>query len=269
MVTKSSGTYGLYDTALEKAKSAWGNIILSHITPRHLDTLLSDMVRSGLKIPTVNKNYRHIKAALKKAQKWGYIQKNLSWPDMLEEEKYLRYLMPDQLISVIKEIEDPKYVDCVLFAAYSGLRSGEIVRLQWSDIDNPKDFLRISPKQKNHREDRIPINSNMRSIIDRCRIREGDKVFRFQTRQTLSKKFKAAVRAAGLEDVRFHDLRHTFGSHLALSGQGDATIQKLMRHKSRASTEVYTRLAPDHLRDASEKVNYGPMPLPKKKVKLQ
>jgi integrase len=257
--TKAISTYQLYDTALEKAKSAWGDIPLTQITTRHIDRLMTDMTRAGLSPPSVNKNRRHLKAALAKAYEWQYLKIPVRFPKPLGEEEKLRYLTNRQLKSIIQKLDDEEFADCCLFSAYTGLRSGEIIRLQWKDLDSPEGFLRVSPKQKNKRESWIPINSNARAILERCRRRDNIKPFRFRTRQTLSKKFKAAARESGLGSYRFHDLRHTYGSHLAMMGENEAVIQQLMRHKSMASTFIYTRLSPRHLKDASEKVNYGPM----------
>ena len=219
------------------------------------------MIRAGLKIPTVNKNYRHVKAALNKAYEWKYLSKPIRFPKQIEEEEKLRFLTNSQLMKIIEKTDDEEYADCCLFSAYTGLRSGEIIRLFWDDVDNPYGFLRISPKQKNKKEAWIPINTNARSILKRCRQRGHRQPFRFKTRQTLSKRFKVAARAADLGRFRFHDLRHTFGSHLAMKGENQVTIQQLMRHKSMSSTMIYTKISPEHLRKASEKINYGPMPV--------
>ncbi len=264
-VRSSSGTFECYETALKKAKESWGNIILTDLTPRHIDRLTTDMVKAGLAIPTVNKNYRHVKAALKKFFEWYKMPEPFKWPSRLQEEEKLRYFTSKDLVKIIAKIDDLEFVDLCLLAAYEGLRNSELVRLRFEDIDNPEGYLRITSEQKNKTEARIPINKGGRAVLDRCIERGGDKVFRFEARQTISKKFKKAARAAGYPQGRFHDLRHTFGAHLALEGEREATIQKLMRHKSMASTQIYTKLAPDHLREASEKVNYGPIPLPKSK----
>jgi integrase len=264
-VTTEPTTYELYEEALSKAKSAWGDIILSHITHRHISRLLKDMLKSGLAPATVNKNYRHLKRALRTAMKWKYIANPIDFPKPVKEQKVTRYMTESQLRRVMKEIFDEEFADLCLFAGYTGLRNSEIIRLQWEDVDNPSGFLRITAKQKNKEDSWIPINRNARAILERCRSRSVEKPFRFKTRQTVTKKFKAAARKAGLGKFRFHDLRHTYGSHLAMKGEREATIQQLMRHKSMASTFTYTRLLPEHLIEASEKVNYGPMPLPKKK----
>ena len=261
--TCSHATYVQYDVALRKAKAAWDNIPLNHIGTRHIDTLVADMSREGLKIPTINKVIRHVKAALIKAYRWEYIKSPVRFPKMMKEEKQLRFLSSKQLRSIIVAIDDQEFADFCLFAAYTGLRSGEIMRLQWKDIDNPEGFLRVSPQQKNKTDTRIPINTSTRSILNRCKARGTEKVFRFNCLTWISQKFKAAAVAAGLKDTRFHDLRHTFASHLAMAGEDLKSIQDLMRHESIASTMVYAKVSPEHLRKASEAVNYGPMPMPK------
>lgn len=259
--TCADSTYVQYDVALRKAKAAWGDIPLNHVSARNIDTLIADMSREGLKVPTINKVLRHVKAALMKAFRWDYIKSPVRFPKMLREEKQLRFLSSDQLRGIISAINDQEFVDFCMLSAYTGLRSGEILRLLWSDIDNPEGFLRVSPKQKNKHETRIPINSAAKAILNRCESRGTSKVFRFDCLTWMSQKFKAAAVSVGLKDTRFHDLRHTFASHLAMAGEDLKSIQDLMRHESIASTMVYAKVSPEHLRKASEAVNYGPMPV--------
>lgn len=259
--TTGAETYRLYSDALKKAKSCWGDIPLNHITERHIDSLIADMTRSGLKIPTVNKNYRHVKAALKKAQEWQYIKNPIKFPKQIKEKKQVRYLPIKDLRKIISIIDDLEFLDFCMFSGYTGLRSGEIIRLQWRDIDNPEGFIRIVPEQKNKEDSRIPINSNARAILERCKARGHKKIFRFITRTWISQKFKKYIRDAGFENYRFHDLRHTFASHLAMKGKSLQAIQELMRHKSYESTKIYAQLSPDYLKEVSESLDYGPMPI--------
>ena len=265
--TTRSSTYILYDVALRKATDAWGNIPLSHITVRHIDKLTGDMKRAGLSFPTVNKNLRHVKAALKKAYEWEYLKSPIRFPRMVKEEESLRFLSVEQLRSLMGKIDDLEFADFCLLACYTALRSGELLRLQWPDVDNPQGFLRISPEQKNKTESRIPINEPARAILDRCKERSGAKVFRFACRTWISQKFKHYARAAGLPENRFHDLRHTFGAQLTMSGGDLKSIQGLMRHKSITSTMIYAKVSPEHLKQVSDKLNFGPMPVGKKEVK--
>ena len=257
----SESTYEGYQTALNKAIACWGDIPLGHVTTRHIDRMVQDMFKAGLKAPTINKNRRHLRAALNKAVEWNYLKNPVKFPTEVKEEKRSRFLNKKQLAMVLSKINDDEFIDVVLLGAYTGLRSSEILRLTPEDIDNPDGFLRVSSKQKNKQESWIPINQAARTILERCLSRGHEKIVRFKTRQTISKKFKKAVRAAGFEIPRFHDLRHTFGSHLAMADVGEKTIQELMRHKSMVSTLIYTHVSPKHLADASAKINYGPMPI--------
>ena len=260
--TCSNASYVQYDVALRKAKAAWGDIPLNHIGSKHIDTLMADMSRENLKVPTINKVLRHVKAALMKAYRWEYIKSPVRFPKMLREEKQLRFFSSQQLQCIIGKIFDDEFSDFCLFSAYTGLRSGEIIRLLPTDVDNPDGFLRISPKQKNKHESRIPINAHARAILEKRLTKDSKKVFRFECLTWISQKFKSAAVSAGCPNARFHDLRHTFASHLAMAGEDLKSIQDLMRHESIASTMVYAKVSPEHLRQASEAVNYGPMPVP-------
>ena len=95
--------------------------------------------------------------------------------------------------------------------------------------------------QKNKKEDRIPINKNSRAILKRCATRAKGRatVFRPMTKDFVTHKFKKYIRKAKLPDhIRFHDLRHTYGSYLAMKGHGEKTVQELMRHASIESIKI-------------------------------
>src|SRR5262249_54818859 len=79
---------------------------------------------------------------------------------------------------------------------------------------------------------------------------DGDLVFAHpQTgspldRSKVTKRFKAACRAAGVREVKFHDLRHTFATRLAASGQPLRTIQEFLGHADSKTTQIYAHYAP-------------------------
>ena len=60
------------------------------------------------------------------------------------------------------------------------------------------------------------------------------------------KKFESTVQKAGVQDLRFHDLRHTFASHLVMNGVDIKTVQELLGHGTLTVTMRYSHLAPDH-----------------------
>ena len=67
--------------------------------------------------------------------------------------------------------------------------------------------------------------------------------------------FKSACRKTGIIDFRFHDLRHTFASHLVMRGVGLRAVQKLLGHCDMKLTMRYAHLAPGHLRDSINVLN--------------
>ena len=78
---------------------------------------------------------------------------------------------------------------------------------------------------------------------------DTERLFPF-TRHQVTSAFKRAVRRAGIKDFRFHDLRHTFASYLAMGGANMRTIQELLGHKDMRMTLRYSHLSPAHLKEA-------------------
>ena len=77
------------------------------------------------------------------------------------------------------------------------------------------------------------------------------------TRGDIKKGFASALRRAGIENFRFHDLRHTFGSHLIMQGVDLRTVQQVMGHKEIKMTMRYSHLSPGHVQEAMEKLDHA------------
>ena len=268
--SRADGTFKLYQQALGKASECWGdNMAVNQITGRHIDQLTSSLLLAGLSSAYVAKIYRHTKAALKKAVEWDYA-KPISFPKPPRVTTRIRYIPVPALMAIMEQVNDPEFYDFCILTSYLGLRTGESLRLRPDDIDNPKGFLRISSEQKNKQESRVPINPTGREIFGRCQERmalapKRKTLWRWSDVSHMGNLFKKAVRAAGFEDYRFHDLRHTFASYMAMRGEPLKTIQDLMRHKSITSTLVYAHLSPEHLVEASNRFVIGSLPTSKPK----
>lgn len=251
-------TCELYHIALDKVKECWGDISLRDISYKDLDNFKTFMKKKKLSSSTVNKNFRHVKAAINKAIKWKYIDKGtLEFPGLEEVDEQLRYLQSSELNQIIEATDDEELKDVYLLAAYTGLRAQELLRLTVNDIDNPVNTIRILSTQKNRKFDNIPISSKAREILNRCMARSDGKgyIFRFKSRSWISVNFKRSAAKVGLEK-RFHDLRHTYGSHLAMKGVPLKAIQELMRHASMDSTLVYAKVSPSCVAEMNEALNY-------------
>jgi integrase len=166
------------------------------------------------------------------------------------------------------EREDQQDAEIVRVAAYAGLRQGELLALRWRDVDFAGSALTIAramsagveSSTKSGHVRRVPLADQAAAALDRMSRREhfttsGDLVFcnvlgRPLDDSALRRRYRRAQTAAGVRPLRFHDLRHTFGSLLAMRGVDVVTIQKAMGHSTLATTSRYL-----HARPAAEQAH--------------
>ena len=154
----------------------------------------------------------------------------------------------------------------VLAAAMTGLRQGELLGLRWRDVDWRAQRIRVrntfvrgehSAQGKSALSTRrsVPMTDRLAGELDRWSRRTvygGDDDLVFAHPQTgtpidrtkVTRRFQEACRAAGVRPVRFHDLRHTFATRLAASGQPMRTIQEFLGHADSKTTQIYAHYAP-------------------------
>lgn len=180
----------------------------------------------------------------------------------IEEVEALLLAVPDD---VLGSIEGTLY----LMAAMTGLRQGELLGLRWSDVDWLAGKVRVRRAYvrgeygttKSRRGFRaVPLADRVGAELEALSRRsafttDDDLVFGHpQTgtpldRSKVRKRFKAAVKSAGVRDVRFHDLRHTFGTRMAAVGVPMRTVQEWMGHADFKTTLIYADYSPDERRD--------------------
>jgi integrase len=162
--------------------------------------------------------------------------------------------------------DDAQDAELVRVAAYAGLRRGELVALRWRDVDFTEQKILVrralsgeaevrSTKSRRPRE--VPLPDQAAAALHRLRLRgeftgPDDYVFanRFGRRldpSALRRRYERARDAAGLEPLRFHDLRHTYGSLLVAGGIDLPSVKAAMGHARITTTERYL-----HARPASE-----------------
>jgi integrase len=165
---------------------------------------------------------------------------------------------PDVLGPVLRVI--------ILTAALTGLRQSELRGLRWYDIDWPAQRIRVrntfvsgehSTAGKSDLSTRrsVPMATRLARELElwsRRSVYRADHELVFAhprtglplDRSKLSKRFKKACEDAGVRPVRFHDLRHTFATHLAASGTPIRTIQEFLGHADGKTTQIYAHYAP-------------------------
>ncbi|MFC1523662.1 tyrosine-type recombinase/integrase [Thermodesulfobacteriota bacterium] len=158
-----------------------------------------------------------------------------------------------KLLTTLNQWENERAVLVIRFGLFSGRRRGEILSLKWEDIDLQNSLVTFRGiNTKNGTTQTIPLNETCMQVIHRCReIQVSDYIFPSNTGNqyiSFSNTWKRIRKSAGLS-IRFHDLRHTFASYLASSGEVDIyTLKELLGHKSLAMTQRYAHLINGALR---------------------
>jgi integrase len=143
----------------------------------------------------------------------------------------------------------------VVLAIHTGMRQGELLSRQWSHVDFNLGVIRVTDT-KNGIDRAIPMNHIVREELTIQFEKTGGVGPVFPSTKTTSalveikKGWAAARKDAGLEDVHFHDLRHTFGTRLAELGNGAFDIAELMGHSDLRMTKRYTHATSQSLRRA-------------------
>ena len=145
----------------------------------------------------------------------------------------------------------------------TGLRKSELINLRWEDIDYRRKYLTVESKEDwrtktgNTRE--IPITDDLMEILNKLP-RTSDYVFLNSNGRKygfhLTERVKRLAKNIGISDMTVHALRHTFISHLVMSGVDLVSIKELAGHSDIKTTMRYAHLAPGHLRKSIDKLPY-------------
>jgi len=169
-------------------------------------------------------------------------------------------LTPEQLARLLDAIEaDPnlKAASIMKLALFTGMRRGEMFKLEWDDLDFENGFINIR-NPKGGVSQKVPMNAAARDLLLAQPRGEGPRVFPGRDGaqlQNIQPALQRIRKNAGLPpDFRpLHGLRHVYASMLASSGQVDMyTLQKLLTHKSAAMTQRYAHLRDEALKRASD-----------------
>jgi integrase len=168
---------------------------------------------------------------------------------------------PEEIMALVRAADSEQDAAIYLTAAFTGLRQGELIALRWRDVDFPGSAVRVrasytnghltSPKSGKVRS--VPMASRVAEVLARLGGREfftddGDLVFAgitggYLDGSALSKRYRAALRRAALRPLRFHDLRHTFGTRVI--GVADIRrVQEWMGHANVQTTMQYLHYVP-------------------------
>jgi integrase len=172
-----------------------------------------------------------------------------------------RYLLDDEEreLRKVMAVRYPHYLDVLVVALNTGMRKGEQFSLTWDAVDLESRKIRLI-ETKNGSSRTIPINTPCLTALKNLRATSRDKrsfVFLLPSGGPMKEPrswFTEALKDAKIDGLRWHDLRHTFCSRLAMAGVDIRTIAALAGHKTLQMSMRYAHLAPAHNLDAIEKL---------------
>ena len=234
----------------------FGSKFLHEITPFAVEKFKTEMAKevSGA---TVNRNIACLKCIFNKAIAWSrHSGKNpVKGIKLFKEQPRLRFLEKEEIFKLLANC-DEHLKPIVIAALHTGMRKSEILNLKWHDIDFKRDLIYLyQTKNGERRENRI--NNEVKSALLKVK-KHPDSPYVFYNKNgqpygDIKKSFFTACKKSGIlknSSFRFHDLRHTFASHLVMSGVDLNTVRELLGHKTLDMTLRYSHLSPDHKKRA-------------------
>jgi len=220
------------------------------------------------KTNTVNMEVKTLRTIFNYAIKWEYLKENpTKGVNRLKvtDAKKPRFLTKEEIKCLLESCGDELYPIFYTFI-FTGMRLGELLNLTWDDVKLDKRRIYIQKKdfwQPKTGERIIPMSDGIHDLLARLHEERKPKAkFVFPGKNgsrltiRLRERLIVVARRCGFDDVtKIHTLRHTFASHLVMSGVDLPTVQKLMGHADIQTTMIYAHLAPDHLADAVNKLS--------------
>ncbi len=226
--------------------------------------VVEPFVEVPVSISTKAKHLALMKAIMRAAERdWKWIERGPVIKVPQERGKRVRWLEPHEAIRLINECSEP-LKSIVVFALATGLRRSNIVDLQWQDVDLQRKVAWIHPEEsKSGQAIGVALNDTACRLL-RDQVGNHKKwVFVHQKSSTKSDGTKAAevrkmrvdgntawrlaLKRAGIDNFRFHDLRHTWASWLVQAGVPLTVLQEMGGWESIEMVQRYAHLAPRHL----------------------
>jgi len=262
-----------YRGYIKNLRPFFGEIPIFQIAPSLINEYKMKRRNDGVGPASINRELAVLKNAFNKALKeWGWVRENPVMRISMEKEPpgRVRYLTDEEferLLTACPEWLKP----IVLTARHTGLRKGNILSLKWHQVDLFRRIITIE-RTKNGERLGIPLNDTLTELfkkLSKVRYIASEYVFyhpaakkknakgAFNGRRYYEVKtaFLNALKKAGIQNLRFHDLRHCFASALVQRGADLYQVQRLLGHKSHAMTQRYAHLAPENLRDTVLKLD--------------
>ena len=164
-----------------------------------------------------------------------------------EAQGRLRWLEPDEqtrLLAACRASRNPQLFNIVTVALETGLRLSELLGLTWDRVDVSRGVIRLEVTKSGKRRE-IPMRQVVYNVLASLPEPREGRVWRLRNIRTA---FENAVAVAKVDNLHFHDLRHSFASWFMMRGGQLQTLKEILGHADLKMTLRYAHLAPEHLR---------------------
>ena len=247
-------------------------LVLEEVGQSHLEAFIAEKQAQGTAPKSIRNYLGLLHSIFAFAERRGWTRGNpckfVELPEAAQADADIRFLDQAELEALVRATPDdglgPTDRVLCLTAAMTGLRQGELLALRWRDIDWRAGRIRVrqsyvrgefgTPKSKRSTRS-VPLADRLAGELERLFQRsawqaDDDLVFphpetgRPLERSRLLKRFKGSLARARVREVRFHDLRHTFGTRMAAAGVPLRTLQEWMGHRDFKTTLIYADYQP-------------------------
>lgn len=262
-----------YKKSWNMDESRLRNHILPHFGKRRMNDIekrdvvaLINRLAENFKPGTINRVVILLRYLFNLAIKWevdGVTSNPTSGIPLLKEnnqnERFLSALEAKALLRAINYSRNKMLKHIVPMLILTGARKREVLDAKWEDFDLARQIWRI-PTTKSGKARVVPLSDTAAKLVERLQEkRGGDYVFANpNTRKPYNSfyySWHSARKDAGLDDLRVHDLRHSFASFLVNAGRSLYEVQTLLGHSQIKTTQRYAHLSSDSLRKASNEVS--------------
>ena len=224
---------------------------LEAITRDVIGRIADAKLAEGSSNATVNRTLGLLRSILRRCHRdWEWLDRIPAVRLLKEPTRRIRFLTRDQAAALLKEL--PQHLrEMAAFTLATGLRAANVTGLTWEQVDLERRQAWVYPDQAKARKAiPVPFNEAAAEIVARQKGRHPVRVFTYEgnpVTQVSTKAWKKALRRAGIEDFRFHDLRHTWASWHVQAGTPLFALQELAGWESERMVRRYAHLASEHL----------------------
>lgn len=261
---------------LTRWKDELGKVRLSDLSSSHIATVRDHLLaeatskKSVRRPSTVNRYLAAFSKALNVAVKeWEWLKENpmqkISKPkEGRSRDRFLSLDEKQRLLEACHASSNPLLYPIIALALEMGMRFGEIIKLRWKDIDFDRELITL--RETKNGEDRIlPLTRESLAILRQMQsenCKGNELVFKSRRHPStekpidIRKSFAKALKIAQIEGFRFHDLRHTAASYLAMNGATQGELMVILGHKTPTMTKRYAHYSQQHIRLIMEKSSH-------------